>query len=203
MEKKFSAVVFDLGGVLIELGEFPIKSEWQKDPDGVKPDLAYWAKSEIGIAFERGELSSEEFAIKFTETANLSVSPDEFLAAFRRWPKGPYSGVKEFLVELRSSIPIALFSNVNAIHWDRICNEMRLTECFDYRFASHLIHRTKPEVAAFEYIAAQMNFPPSRLVFLDDNAANVAAASVAGFSSHQVRGFDETQAKLKEIGIIG
>lgn len=198
---KFNTIVFDLGGVLIEAGDFPIKMEWQRDPNDVRPDLAYWVASQTGRDYEKGLLSTADFANQFIEEANLSVSSEEFIEAFRQWPIGPFPGVHPFLHDLRQRYTVALFSNVNELHWDRIMNEMDMKNRFDHYFASHIIQRAKPDVSAFDFIASELNVAPEKIVFLDDNAANVAGAKEAGFSAHLVKGFDEAKAQLKKLGI--
>ncbi|MFK7861803.1 MAG: HAD-IA family hydrolase [Granulosicoccus sp.] len=198
---KFDTIVFDLGGVLIEAGDFPIKMEWQRDPNDVKLNLAYWVASETGRDYEKGLLSTSDFANKFIREANLNVSSEEFIDAFRKWPIGPFPGVHHFLRDLRQNYTVALFSNVNELHWDRIMNEMDMKNRFDHYFASHIIQRAKPDVTSFDFVANEMNVANERIIFLDDNAANVAGAKLAGFSAHQVKGFDEAKAKLENLGI--
>lgn len=198
---KYDTIVFDLGGVLIEAGDFPINMEWQRDPNDVKPDLAYWVASETGKDYEKGLLSTLDFANRFIEEANLNVSSEEFIDAFRQWPIGPYPGVHQFLHELRQHYTVALFSNINELHWDRVLIEMDMKDRFDHYFASHLIKRAKPDVSSFEFIASELNVVTEKIVFLDDNAANVAGANQAGFSAHHVKGFDEAKAQLEKLGI--
>ncbi len=201
MQTDFDVIVFDLGGVLIEAGEFPVKMEWQNDPQGVKPDLAYWVASEIARDYEKGLLSTTDFANKFIQEANLNVSSTEFIDAFLQWPTGPYPGVHDLLHHLRQNYTVALFSNINELHWDRVMNEMDMKNRFDHYFASHIIKRAKPDIASFEFIASEMKVAHEKIIFLDDNIANVTSANQAGFSAHQVKGFDAARAQLVKLGI--
>ncbi len=201
MQNKYEVVVFDLGGVLIDAGDFPVKLEWQNDPKGVRPDLAYWVASETARNYEKGLLSTSDFANNFIQEANLNIPSATFIDAFRQWPIGPFPGVKNFLHAIRQNYTVAVFSNVNELHWERIINEMDMGNRFDHYFASHIIKRAKPDVSSFEFIANEMNVANERIIFLDDNAANVAGARQAGFSAHQVKGFDEAKAQLKRLGI--
>ena len=115
---KIEALLFDVGGVLVELGEFPVKKEWLQDDVEAVTDLATWLKAPTAQAFEKGQTSPEEFARQFIADANLDVSGDEFLAHFTAWPKAPFAGVHDMLDQLKGRFTLALFSNTNVLHWD-------------------------------------------------------------------------------------
>ncbi len=51
-------------------------------------------------------------------------------------------------------------------------------------------------------MAERLPAPPDRVLFLDDNAANVDAAAETGFVGHHVRGVEATRHALVAAGII-
>ena len=84
----FDLVLFDLGGVLIELSGVGA----MRDLAGIGSDDELWERwlsCPWVRAFERGECTAAEFATGMVEEWKLSVTADVFLEAFRMWPVGP------------------------------------------------------------------------------------------------------------------
>lgn len=192
-------VLFDLGGVLVELGPFPIDVEWY--PDKLTEDDArnQWLASECAQDFEKGLVSAQQFAQTYIRENRLDVSEELFLQKFLQWPKHLYPGVHGFLASLQTHIPIAVFSNTNELHWRRLLDEMDLKDRFDYFFASQIIGKAKPDTAAFNYVAKEMGRKPEQILFLDDNINNVNAAIETGMHAEQVLGFDNAKSKLEDL----
>ena len=189
-------ILFDIGGVLVDTHDFPIRPEWQSGPATLDEMRHTWLESTIAHAFERGELSAQVFAEQYIDKYQLVVPTELFLKSFYQWPKGLYQGVIEFITTLRTHFQIAVFSNCNELHWDRLMHEMDLQNRFDHFFASHLLGRVKPDVAAFTHVAEQMDRTPEQILFLDDAKKNVSAAKTAGLHAEHVIGFQNARATL-------
>lgn len=198
--QSISTLIFDIGGVLVELGEFPIKPQWQRETSG--HDLTQWLKSEIAQAFEKGEISPAEFGDRFIRENDLQVSTKEFLAHFEQWPKGLYPDVIEALMQLRSKVTLGVFSNTNELHWGRLMHEMGLEGKFDHYFASHLLGFAKPDIEAFQMLCQRLEVSPESILFLDDSPVNIAAAKNANWQARQVDGFADACEILKEFRLL-
>ena len=59
--------------------------------------------------------------------------------------------------------------------------------------------RRKPDVEAFHYVAQRMQVAPERILFLDDNAENIAGAQQAGLQTQQVLGAEAVLKALKHL----
>lgn len=70
---------------------------------------------------------------------------------------------------------------------------------FSRVFASHRMHRAKPDPAYFHEVMSVLGVPPSQVLLVDDTPANVAAARAAGLSAHLHRSADELQAVLADL----
>jgi len=105
------------------------------------------------------------------------------------------------LKELSQHYRLGCLANTNELHWKRISEEMGLLDLFHITLASHEIGVLKPDPEAFFYAADAMKTTPARILFLDDNLLNVQAAQAVGMVTHRVQGFEETVAKLRELGI--
>jgi FMN phosphatase YigB (HAD superfamily) len=195
------AVVFDLGGVLIEYRGAAKLLEW-------RPDLTHeeswrlWLSSPAVRAFETGRLEAGEFAERLTAELGLSVSPADFLVEFTSWVVGPFAGTADLVRRIPSHITRATLSNVSQVHWRRFETEAALYRLFHHHFPSHLTGKIKPDVEAFEHAASALECEPGSILFLDDQPINVHAAQKAGLTAVCVQGPGEAERVLLELGII-
>jgi len=194
-------VLFDLGGVIVELGDV---SSLQEIADSVG-DEEHWRErlsSPCVRRFEKGECSATEFSTQAVSEWDLDVPPERFLEIFRDWVIGPYAGAEELLWEARQSVQIGCLSNTNAMHWEHQVSRWSVLSTFDFRFLSFELGLAKPDRAIFEAVADQLPFRRDRILYLDDVAENSLAARSFGFRSEHVRGIDEVKTVLRGIGVL-
>src|ERR1700691_4731565 len=174
-QKEIRVVLFDVGGVLVQLGGVETMLGWLGG--AVTPDELWrrWLQSAAVRQFETGRIEAHEFAAGVIAEFGLGVEPRGFLEAFAEWPTGLYPGTLEMLARIPRSYRRALLSNSNAVHWPRVMNDMRLGSEFDHLFVSHLTGRIKPDPEAFEHVVDSLGCMPGEVLFLDDNALNVEA----------------------------
>lgn len=198
----YDVVLFDLGGVLVELGGAPVRAEWARDPVPVETLWQTWLESPAVQAFERGETSAEAFADALVREYRLEAAPADLLAVFAGWVKGFYPGTEALLAQLRRRCRVACLSNTNAVHWRRMVDEFRIEAHFDHCFASHLIGHVKPEPAVFRYVLDALGTAPERVLFIDDNPANATAARCLGLCACKAHGLDAVKACLSDHGLL-
>ena len=199
MTEQFDLILFDLGGVLVELRSSPFPEAWL--PDGKTFDSVDWFKSDTALQFECGHLSPEAFAEGVKNELNLDASTDEILAHFSRRPIGLYAGAQQLLLQLKDSCQLAVLSNTNAVHWPRLIHECELHRYFSHIFASHRIACAKPDPKAFHHVINTLNVTPGKILSFDDNLVNVAAARRLGINSRQASSVGQVRAHLREFGL--
>lgn len=193
-------VLFDLGGVLIELSGVRVMLELT----GIESEEELWRRwltCRWVRRFESGGCPETEFAAGVVADWRLELSPAAFLEAFRSWPVGPLPGAEELVAQTRMSVATGCFSNTNALHWQDFA-AWSLAGLFDHRFLSFELGLLKPDSAAFARVAAMLGIPAERVLFLDDNAMNVAGAAAAGFQAVRAVGVDEARQRLAEAGVL-
>jgi HAD superfamily hydrolase (TIGR01509 family) len=195
-------LLFDVGGVLVQLSGVQIMLEWLGHGISEEELWRRWLQSVPVRQFETGQIDADEFAIAVTSEFGLTVEPRQSLETFTRWPTGLYPGTLEMLARIPSSYQRAVLSNSNALHWPRVQTEMKLGTAFDSQFVSHLTGRIKPDAAAFEHVVESLGCSPASVLFLDDNLLNVDAAQRIGMQAVRVRGIDETKRVLVDLRII-
>jgi len=181
-------VLFDLGGVLIEVSG--VRAMLELTGMESEEDLwRRWLTCRWVRRFEGGRCSETEFAA--------------FLQAFQSWPTGPLPGAAELVAQTRERVATGCFSNTNALHWYGHIAGWPLAGLFDHRFLSFELGLLKPDTAAFAQVADLLGVPAERVLFLDDNAANVAGAAAAGFQAARAAGVDEARQRLAEAAVLG
>jgi putative hydrolase of the HAD superfamily len=202
MNKELSVILFDLGGVLVELPPRPIPVGWADHAPPSEQRLSGWMNSPAVKAFEIGEISAAQFADELVNEMKLSIAPEEIIAYFTFWPKGLFPGTMALIGRILPHYSLAIFSNTNELHWPRLMTEMELEGCFNHYFASFKIGMAKPDPAAFRYVVNALSCEPAEILFLDDSQMNVDAARLIGMNAERVSGIDQVERVLAEKGAL-
>ena len=202
MNNSIKVILFDLGGVLIELTGVPRMQEWMGDnisPEGV---WDRWLKSETVRKFETGNSSADEFARSLVREFDLPVKPEEFLDEFTSWPRGLYPGAIDLLKNLQDKYLTASFTNTNPVHWARFIGEMGIDSLFQLNFPSHITGIVKPDLKAYENVLGHLGVDPGEMLFIDDNYLNVEPARELGLIAGVVSGLTGAEYFLTSNGIL-
>ncbi len=202
-ERPVHAVVFDMGGVLVELG--PLSEILGDDPLPVEHFWSRWLASPTVRDYEMGGCTVEEFGERLVAELGLSFDGTELVERFAAWPKGLFDGAVQMIDDLRadSSPPVvAVLSNTNGLHWEGQVDAATVSGLFDRRYLSFELGLAKPDADIFEHVIADLGLEPGHIVFLDDNQPNVDAARSVGIDAHLTRGVAQARAVLEELRAI-
>jgi HAD superfamily hydrolase (TIGR01509 family) len=194
-------VLFDLGGVLVELGGMGDMAVFSAEPD---EDEIWrrWLSCPWVRRFERGHCSEDEFAHGMVESWSMPVAPPDFLEAFTAWPKALLPGAKDLVRAAGAQTRVACLSNTNSVHSERLWGEFGIYELFEDLYFSHEMGLVKPDRDAFEHVVVDLGCPAERILFLDDNQINVDGARAAGLVAERAVGVDEAYAILHARGLL-
>jgi putative hydrolase of the HAD superfamily len=158
---KVDVILFDLGGVLVELAGVDQMIAWS--PGVATHDELWrrWLGSNAVRRFETGTIGRDDFAVAVIDEFGCPVGVEEFLAAFTWWPRSVYPGAFELLESLRPQYRLASVSNTNEIHWDRFSNAWKLDAAFHHNFPSYLVGKLKPDAEYFEHVLERSMCRPS------------------------------------------
>ncbi len=191
------ALVFDLGGVLVELA--PVQTVFSHSAHEDEAEFwRCWLHSDTVRRFETGQSSLFDFISDIKAELKLELSYEELVQRHRSFVQGVYPGVFKLLERLRSRYTLVSLSNNNPVHWPIMMSDYGFEPYFDYHFPSHITGFIKPDGDAFENVISQLELAPEQIIFLDDNIINVDAARQAGMQAFEVKGFAAAQALLKE-----
>lgn len=196
------ALIFDLGGVFIELTGVEKMLEWTGNRLTVEELWSIWFSSHAVKDFETGRLDAHTFAVGIIQDYNLPVDPHEFLVHFSSWSNQLYPGSRHLLTHLGVRYTLASLSNTNVIHWQNMCDRFDIDQYFHYNFPSHETGRIKPEINTFFYVIDQLSVPPDQIFFFDDNPDNVDSARQAGMNAFRVVGLSELNQTLSLLDLM-
>lgn len=196
------ALLFDLGGVLIEIDFDRAIAAWAPystlPPDVLrkrfKPDTEY-------ERHERGEISASEYFRHLATTLQLDATVEQIEHGWNAIFVGEIAPTRKLIDSVRRVVPCYAFTNTNASHmatWSSLFP--RVVRAFDRVFTSHQLGLRKPERAAFDRICALTNTPAESFVFFDDLAENVQAARDAGLQAVLVKSSEDVVAALQSRG---
>ena len=202
MDKKFEYILFDLGGVLIELVLQDKMLAWMEHRISLDEFNRMWLMSKSVRGFESGLISASEFAGSVIEEFNLPVDEDEFKREFVNFINGFFDGMEELLKKLSKEYTLACLSNTNELHWDKLCSEYDMEDLIKHNFLSYKTGINKPDKEAFLNVIKELDTEAGKILFFDDNQINVEAAQQLGIKAYRVCGYEDVTKVLKELDII-
>ena len=180
-------LIFDFGNVLIEID--PTRSIEAFQTLGAKADLHLDA--DFFHDFETGAIKAAEFRRALRSQlrwASVDSSID------RAWNALLLEIPPKTLHVLRSlraqGYRLALLSNTNPIHIDEVRRRLGpfgygdFARCFDRIFYSYEMGLRKPDPAIYSAVDRELGLTsPAEVLFIDDNAANIASAAKHGWGT--------------------
>ena len=191
MDKNIKNIVFDLGGVLVDLDfKNAINGLQQAGFANVKEQLQAFDQDGIFQKFELGEINADEFRTAIRENSTVTLTDEEVDALWNSMLLEVPRKKLELILELRGKYMVYLLSNTNSIHWDYVCNNafnyrgFRVNDYFEETFLSFEMHLAKPNKAIFVKVLHEANLLPEETLFIDDSEANCKAAEELGIHAH-------------------
>ncbi len=190
----FNAIIFDLGGVLIDLDYHRTIRAFQ-DLGISQFEEVYSQQAQVDLfnAFETGKISPQHFINELLPFLHPGSTPNQVVHAWNEMI-GPVRPQKiELLQELQKRYPIFLLSNTNALHVPVVYRELNkvtskhLDSFFTKVYLSHEVGMRKPDVAIFQFVCDEQGLDPSTTLFIDDSEQHIIGAQKAGLLTYHLR----------------
>lgn len=191
--KKIKNIVFDFGGVLLDLDIERSFIELAMVLDMDTNDLQILVDKMMPYLsrYEKGEINSETFIWHVQKLTAKQVDPRELIAAWNAMLLGWNPLKLKQLEELGSKFNLYLFSNTNELHMQWVLKDLRtnhgITD-FDERFFikayySYKVGKRKPDAETYQFILDDAGILAEESMFIDDSEQNAMAAGEAGFQA--------------------
>lgn len=191
MQKAFKAVLFDLGGVLIDIDYHATERAFEElGVSDFKERYTQLAQNELFDRFECGEISPQHFVNLLLPFAQSGTSPNQVVAAWNAMLGSfPLEKIK-LLERLSKTTPLFMLSNTNELHWIEVKRAWQkvttqpMQHFFSAIYLSHEIGKRKPHPETFVWVCQQMGFEPADVLFIDDSPQHIEGATQAGLQVH-------------------
>ncbi len=149
------ALLFDLGGVVIEIDFDRVFSHWalssNQSLEIIRSRFVFDSNYE---RHERGEIDASEYFASLRMSMGINISDEEFTAGWNSLYVGEMPGVSTLLSKVGEKLSIYAFTNSNFTHqlvWSKKFKQV--LSLFREVFVSSEIGKRKPEPAAFHAIS--------------------------------------------------
>ncbi len=198
-----AAVIFDLGGVLIDWDPRHLYRTLIPDTTSMERFLAEVTTPQWNAAQDAGRPwteAVEDLTARFPDRRPLIE------AYWQRWPEtlgGAIDGTVEVLAELRErGVRLLALSNWSAETFPIARERYSFLAWFEGIVISGEIGVVKPDRRIFDALIEGHGVEPSRTVFVDDTEANVAVAEELGFIGLRFVDPETLRIDLERLGLL-
>jgi len=199
-----NAVVFDLGGVLIDWNpRYLYRQLFDGDDAAMERFLAEVTTPDWNLQQDAGRTwdeAVEALTRQHPEYAGL-------IAAYRdRWPETLGEAIGPTVVVLdelrRAGVRLFALSNWSAETFPVARPRYPFLEWFEGIIISGEVRITKPDERVYRHLLERYRLDPATTVFIDDSEANVRAAQGLGMIGIRFEGGDALRSALADLGML-
>jgi len=209
MNAKIKNIIFDLGGVILDIDETIVYKELEKM--GINTSELAHSKEfiEIMSKFDTGIYTAPTFRKKMKALIGQEKMTDQkfdsiWNAMLLDIPRERIEAIEK----VKKHYKIFLMSNTNEIHYDLYVRDLQLRfgynefdELFNKSYFSFAEHLEKPNPHFFELILDHEHLLPEETLFIDDSKKNIEAAQALGIHTYNIPR-DELVRNLFENGVL-
>ena len=209
MSAKIKNIIFDLGGVILDIDENIVYKELEKMGINVS-ELSHSKEfMDIFSKFDIGVYTAPTFRKKIKALLGQEKMTDQkFDAIWNAMLLDIPRERIEAIEKVKKHYKIFLMSNSNVIHYDLYVRDLQLRfgynefdELFNKSYFSFAEHLEKPDPRFFELILDHEGLIPEETLFIDDTAENIKVAKSLGIHTYHISR-EELVRNLFENGVL-
>lgn len=198
------ALLFDLGGVVIDIDFGRVFADWARFSPYPATDMpARFQFDGTYHRYERAEVSDADFFDHVRRVLSMDADDEQIRAGWNAVFIDQNNEVLQMIASMAGRLPHYAFTNTSASHqlaWSTRYPDV--VNAFDRIFSSAEMGLRKPERAAFDAVVDGIGCDPDRILFFDDMLANVDGARVAGLQAVHVGKPGDIRASLARHGLL-
>jgi putative hydrolase of the HAD superfamily len=194
-------LISDLGNVLLHFDHWrPCKS--LSNRFGLNPNRIFekFYGSDLGMAYELGRISSEEFGYKAIHELGLDLDIKEIECLWKDifWP---VEGMEDLIKSLKGKVKLILLSNTNAWHFEYCTERFSVVGLFEAYALSYRLGCRKPDLDIYRKALSLADTPPAQCLYVDDIPEYAERAKEIGMQCIRFEGVDPFKAELRKLGL--
>lgn len=198
-----TTIIFDLGGVLIDWNPHALYAPYFSNPAEIDRFLKEINFAAWNTRQDAGRPFAEGVAVLSAEFPHYA---DLISAYHEHWEKsvpGPIEGTVKILRQLKKSgHAVYALTNFSSETFPIMRKRYDFLNLFEYILVSGEVGLVKPDPAIYRLLLQKINRPAENCLFIDDSAANTAAAHQLGFDTIQFHSPDALTVELKQRGLL-
>jgi len=192
--KGIKNIIFDLGGVILNIDYHLTGKEFQK-LGIVNYNELYTQFSQISVFddLETGKISPADFRTKIRTLSKVDLSDAQIDSAWNAMLLDFPKERLELLDILKNKYRCFLLSNTNKIHLDFYNQKLKdefgidnLGVFLEKEYYSHEVGMRKPNTDIFEKVINDNNLIPSETLFIDDSPQHIEGAKKVGLNAYHL-----------------
>ena len=184
-------IIFDFGGVLVDLDRKRCIDAFTRIGAGAIAGYVDECRQEdLFHDLEVGNTGVDGFCDAVRRACPVcSATDDAICEAWNALLAGIPKRRLDKLSELKQAYRLVLLSNTNPIHWRKAATDyftqggLTVGDYFETAYLSYEMHLLKPGEEIFRRVLDESGMAAGDTLFIDDSAANCAAASALGIAT--------------------
>ncbi len=202
--RRIGAVVFDLGGVLID---WDPRHLYRRLFDGDEAAMERFLTEICSPAWNAEQDAGRSWHDAVEALASLHPEQRELIVAYDEcWAEtlgGPIQGTVEVMADLRAGgLRLAALSNWSAEKFPIARERYDFLGWFEGIVISGDVGISKPDPRIYHELLERTGFDPAATLFVDDVPANVAAAATLGMRTHLFSDPAALRAELEALELL-
>ena len=208
--KEIKNIIFDLGGVIINLDTQLTIAEFNK-LSHIPFEAVYSqaSQTELFNEFDKGKISDFDFFSSLRKQIGYAGPEVDLLFAWNAMLLDIPENRLDVLVEMKQNYNTYLLSNTCEPHIAAFENELYIehgvknfNDYFDEVYYSCRLGMRKPDKEIFEWVLSKNKLVPEETVFIDDSIQHVKGAGQCGIKAYLLPKNMEVAALLKELKLL-
>ena len=203
-DRDVEAIVFDVGRVLYRWNLRNLFEKMIDDEVRLEFLLSEVVTEQWHFQHDAGRPLSEMVPERQAEYPDYADAIEAYGTRFNETIPGPVPGSLEIVRDLdEAGLPLFAITNFGAEFWDGFRPTAPIFDLFRVIVVSGKEKIAKPDAAIFALAAERFGHDPEAMLFIDDNADNIAAARALGWQVHHFRDAPTLRADLESRGLLG
>ena len=203
--KNIKSIIFDLGGVLLNISYQNTIHEFEKL--GVDNSSTFYSKksqTNIFNLLETGEISENEL-IREIQSSCKSATRKQIIFAWNSMLLDLPKNRTNLLENLKEKYQLFLLSNTNSIHIKEFKSGLgeekylKFYNLFDKVYYSHEIGVRKPHSETFRLVLDENNLKEKEVLFIDDSPQHIEGAKELGIHTYHLKDNEEITTIFPDI----
>lgn len=201
-EPHVTAVIFDIGGVIVDWNPRHLYSTVIEDPDELDHFLGTVCPLSWHYQHDRGVAFAETLPVRSAEFPEHAELIAMWGSRYGDMTIGEIAGTAEVIDDLhRAGVGVFGISNMPAEVWPDFVERWPVIRRLTDTVISGRDGVAKPDAEIFELALDRFGLDAASTVFVDDSPANVAGADAVGITGVLFTSADELRADLRRLGL--